>query len=66
MVNIETYKDFDTKECEHLIDETLAYQYAMNLNYNEERIPYKRAGIFLYCYSKGPYTGGCFACLTRK
>ena len=61
LVNIETYKDFDTKECEHLIDETLAYQYAMNLNYNEDRIPYKGAGIFLHCYTKGPYTGGCVA-----
>ena len=61
MVNIETYKDFDTKECEHLIDETLAYQYAMNLNYNEDRNPYKGEGIFLHCYTKGPYTGGCVA-----
>ena len=36
MVNIDTYKDFDAKENEHLIGETLRYQYAMNKNYNEE------------------------------
>ena len=32
MVNIETFTDFDTKLSEHLIDETDAYKYAMNIN----------------------------------
>ena len=32
MVNIKTFTDFDTKLNEHLIDETEAYEYAMNTN----------------------------------
>ena len=61
MVNIETYQNFDKSKSEHLIDETLAYQYAMNINYNEEGIPYKGSAIFLHCYTKNPYTAGCVA-----
>ena len=61
LVNIETYKDFDTKESEHLIEETLGYKYAMNMNYNEDRIPKKGSGIFLHCYTKNPYTARCVA-----
>ena len=61
MVNIETYQDFDKSQSEHLIDEILAYQYAMNINYNEERIPQKGSAIFLHCYSNNPYTAGCIA-----
>ena len=61
LVNIETFKDFDTDECEHLIEETLGYKYAMNINYNEKGIPFKGAGIFLYCFTENPYTAGCVA-----
>ena len=61
MVNIETYQDFDKAQSEHLIDEILAYQYAMNINYNEEAIPGKGSAIFLHCYSKNPFTAGCVA-----
>ena len=61
LVNIETYKDFDTTESEHLIEETLGYQYAMNMNYNEDRVAKKGAGIFLHCYTERPYTAGCVA-----
>ena len=61
MVNIETYQDFDKAQSEHLIEEDLAYQYAMNINYNEEGIPKKGSAIFLHCYSNKPYTGGCVA-----
>ena len=61
MVNIETYKNFDKSQSEHLIDEKTAYQYAMNINYNEEGIPYKGSAIFLHCYTKNPYTAGCVA-----
>ena len=61
MVNIETYKNFDPEESEHLIDYTLGYQYAMNMNYNEKRTPKKGAGIFLHCYTENPYTAGCVA-----
>ena len=34
MVNIETFTDFDKQLSEHLIDENIAYKYAMNINYN--------------------------------
>ena len=61
MVNIETYTDFNTSLSEHLIEETLCYKYAMNINYNEERIPYKGSAIFLHCVNEKLYTGGCVA-----
>ena len=61
MVNIETYTNFDTSESEHLIEETLGYQYAMNVNYNELGVPKKGAGIFLHCYTEREYTAGCVA-----
>ena len=31
MINIETFKDFDLNLSEHLIEETEAYKYAMNI-----------------------------------
>ena len=61
MVNIETYKDFNKDVSEHLIEETKAYRYAMNINYNEQAIPYKGSAIFLHCYGNSPYTAGCVA-----
>ena len=60
-VDFRYYSDFDTSVSEHLIDEQIAYKYAMNINYNEKGIPYKGAGIFLHCYTKNPYTAGCVA-----
>ena len=61
MVNIETYTDFDTSISEHLIEETIAYRYAMNINYNEQAVPYKGSAIFLHCSNDIPYTAGCVA-----
>ena len=61
MVDYDKYKDFDTSESEHLIDETLGYQYAMNMNYNEKREAWKGAGIFLHCYTERAWTAGCVA-----
>ena len=61
MVNIETYKDFNVSKSEHLIEETLAYKYALNINYNEQAIPNKGSAIFLHCYTELPYTSGCVA-----
>ena len=61
MVNIETYTDFEISKSEHLIDETVAYRYAMNINYNEEAIPNKGSAIFLHCMNSSPYTAGCVA-----
>ena len=48
MVNIETFKDFDPKKGEHLIEQTVAYKYAMNINYNPTGIPGKGSAIFLH------------------
>ena len=59
MVNIETFTDFDTKLSEHLIDETDAYKYAMNINYNPTGIPGIGSAIFLHCSTEYPFTLGC-------
>ena len=61
MVNIETFKDFDPKKGEHLIEQTVAYKYAMNINYNPTGIPGKGSAIFLHCTNKNKYTMGCVA-----
>ena len=59
MVNIKTFNDFDIKLSEHLIDETEAYKYAMNINYNPNGIPGIGSAIFLHCSTKTLYTMGC-------
>ena len=61
MVNIETFKDFDPKKGEHLIEQTVAYKYAMNINYNPTGIHGKGSAIFLHCANKYKYTMGCVA-----
>ena len=55
MVNIETYTDFDRNQSEHLIEYNTAYQYSMNINYNEEGNPFKVSAIFLHCFTQNPY-----------
>ena len=59
MVNIETFKDFDLNLSEHLIEETVAYKYAMNINYNPNCIPGMGSAIFLHCTNELFYTLGC-------
>ena len=59
MVNIETFKDFDLNLSEHLIEEPVAYKYAMNINYNPNGIPGKGSAIFLHCTKEPLYTLGC-------
>ena len=62
MVNIETFKDFNEQISEHLIEEAIAYQYVMSINYNEEAIPYKGSAIFLHCFKTNvTFTAGCVA-----
>ena len=61
LVDLKNYTDFNTSESEHLIDVNPGYEYAMNMNYNEDGTPYKGAGIFLHCYTERPYTAGCVA-----
>ena len=61
LVDYNEYKNFDTNKSEHLIDYSPGYNYAMNINYNEERIPNKGSGIFLHCFTKNKYTFGCIS-----
>lgn len=51
-------QDFDIKKTEHLIDEKIAYEYAIEIKYNSELIPEKGSAIFLHCIKNGP-TAGC-------
>ncbi len=52
---------FDKGESEHIIEYTKPYQYCLNISYNEEGKPGLGSAIFLHCYSKKTYTGGCVA-----
>ena len=61
LVNIETYKDFDTKVSEHLSEVNPGYEYGININYNKECEKKKGSGIFLHCYTERDYTAGCVA-----
>ena len=61
LVNIETYKDFETSESEHLIDYNPGYEYSLNIDYNKAQIPKKGAGIFLHCFTRSQFTAGCVA-----
>ena len=61
LVNNETYTDFDTSLSEHIIDYKPGYEYAMNINYNEEQTPYKGSAIFLHCFTYNNFTHGCVA-----
>ena len=62
MVNTEYYKEeFSHEDSEHIIDYTKAYVYAMNINYNAERIGKKGCAIFLHCFTDNNFTAGCVA-----
>ncbi len=60
-VSIRDYDDFDKKESEHIIDYDLAYKYCLNISYNVDGTPQKGSAIFLHCYTKNKFTGGCVA-----
>jgi len=60
-VDIREYDQFNKKVGEHLIQYPQAYEYAMNINYNEKGVPGKGSAIFLHCMTKSTYTGGCVA-----
>ena len=60
LVNIDEYKNFNTKLSEHLIDVTKCYDYAVDTGYNIEGIPYKGSALFLHC-ERGINTAGCIA-----
>lgn len=50
----------DWSFAEHLIEENIAYRYAINIDYNKECKKGKGSAIFLHC-SKGIPTAGCIA-----
>ncbi len=52
---------FSKKDSEHIIDYDLAYPYVLNISYNENGTPGRGSAIFLHCYTKNHYTGGCVA-----
>ncbi|MBQ7544694.1 MAG: L,D-transpeptidase family protein [Synergistaceae bacterium] len=58
-VSTRDYDAFDKKESEHIIDYDMAYKYCLNISYNEDGTPGKGSAIFLHCYTKNKFTGGC-------
>ena len=65
-VSTRDYKNFNKKESEHIIDYDLAYKYCLNISYNEDGTPRKGSAIFLHCYTKNKFTGGCVAIPEEK
>ena len=61
MVSIDDYPDLDKKNSEHLIDYSKAYQYCLNISFNEECTPGRGSAIFLHCTGNNKYTAGCVA-----
>ena len=60
-VDIREYDKFDKEVGEHLIEYKDAYEFVMNINYNEKGESGKGSAIFLHCMTKKRYTGGCVA-----
>ncbi|MBR2208509.1 MAG: L,D-transpeptidase family protein [Synergistaceae bacterium] len=65
-VSTRDYKNFNQKDSEHIIDYDLAYKYCLNISYNENGTPGKGSAIFLHCYTKNKFTGGCVAIPEEK
>ncbi len=60
-VSTRDYSDFNKNDSEHIIDYVPQYNYALNINYNEDGTPNLGSAIFLHCVGRRPYTGGCIA-----
>jgi len=65
-VSTRDYKNFNKKESEHIIDYDLGYKYCLNISWNEDGTPGKGSAIFLHCYTKNKFTGGCVAIPEEK
>ena len=61
LVSINDVPDLDVKNSEHLISYTKAYQYCLNISFNEECTPGRGSAIFLHCTGNNKYTAGCVA-----
>lgn len=55
----------DWSSAEHLSDYPVAYQYAIEIRYNKEKVPGKGSGIFLHC-TEGKPTKGCISIEKEK
>ena len=60
-VSTRDYDAFDKKESERIADYSQAYKYCLNISWNEDGTPKKGSAIFLHCYTKNKFTGGCVA-----
>ena len=58
-VSTRDYDAFDPKQSEHIIDYKPAYHYCLNISWNIDGTPGKGSAIFLHCYTKNKFTGGC-------
>ena len=59
LVSVNDYPDLDKDRSEHLISYTKAYQYCLNISFNEECEIGRGSAIFLHCNGNNPYTAGC-------
>lgn len=57
-------KDWEDSCNEHLIEEVIAYEYAIEIKYNKECEKKKGSAIFLHCIKNGS-TAGCVAISTE-
>lgn len=63
---IQIYKrEKDWKTAEHLIKQSVAYKYAINIEYNEKCESGKGSAIFLHCSEEKP-TSGCISMSDEK
>ena len=60
-----TKEEKDWNSAEHLIEHTIPYEYAIEINSNPQNIPGKGSAIFLHCKNKN-YTAGCIAISPAK
>ena len=58
--NINEINDLVYDKSEHLIEESVAYRYSIEIEYNKEAIPGKGSAIFIHCTKNGP-TAGCIS-----
>ena len=60
-------KIIDVKETKHncngekMLDYFPAYNYGLVIDYNRECLPFLGSNIFIHCFGKHKYTGGCIA-----
>ncbi len=60
LVSIKDFPDLDKENSEHISDYDYAYQYVLNMGYNQECEEEKGYAFFLHCYRVNrTYTGGC-------